>query len=91
MQKVDGVQTVQVSLKDGLVILDLKAENTVTLAALRQTIKNNGFVSKEADAIARGTPGRGDTFEVSLTHERLATASQRVVSGDEWSVKVKAP
>ena len=54
MQKVDGVQSVRVSLNDGLTILDLKAGNAVTLAKLRQIIKNNGFVSKEATAVARG-------------------------------------
>ena len=53
MQKVDGVQSVRVSLNDGLTILDLKAGNAVTLAKLRQIIKNNGFVSKEATAVAR--------------------------------------
>ena len=55
MQKVDGVQSVKVSLNDGLTILDLKPDNAVTLAKLRQVIKNNGFVSKEAQIVARGS------------------------------------
>ena len=53
MQKVDGVQSVRVSLNDGLTILDLKPGNAVTIARLRQIVKNNGFVSKEAGVIAR--------------------------------------
>ena len=54
MQKVDGVQSVRVSLNDGITILELKPGNAVTIAKLRQIIKNNGFVSQEAHVIARG-------------------------------------
>ena len=54
MQKVDGVQSVKVSLKDGLTILDLRQDNAVTLARLRQVIKDSGFVAKEAQVLARG-------------------------------------
>ncbi|HYM22335.1 MAG TPA: hypothetical protein VEU08_03980 [Vicinamibacterales bacterium] len=54
MKKVNGIDTVRVSLKDGLTILDLKPGNAVTLAQLRAIIKNNGFVPKEASIVARG-------------------------------------
>ena len=54
MRKVDGVQDVTVSLRDGLTRLDLKSGNTVTLTKLREVIKNNGFVSKEATIVAAG-------------------------------------
>ena len=70
MQKVDGVQAVSVSLKDGLTVLELRPDNTVTLAQLRTIIKNNGFVSKDAQITARGAVS-GNTFEVSGTGERL--------------------
>ena len=56
MRKVEGVESVRVSLNDGLTILDLKPANAVTIARLRQIIKNNGFVSKEANVIAHGEP-----------------------------------
>ena len=39
MRKVDGVQNVEVKLKDGLTILELRAGNNVTLANLRTIIK----------------------------------------------------
>jgi hypothetical protein len=94
MQRVDGVETIRVSLNDGLTILDLKAGNTVTLANLRQIIKNNGFVSKDAQVVARGTPGAADdktVFEVSGTRERLATSSAPQQSGDDWRFTVPAP
>ena len=60
MQKIAGVQSVKVSLNDGLTILDLKPDNTVTLAKLRQVIKDNGFVPKEAQIVARGSTAVAD-------------------------------
>lgn len=83
MQKVEGVQNVRVGLKDGLTVLDLRPDNKVTLAQLRTVIKNNGFVSKEAQVTARGSVS-GDTFEVSGTGERLPFAQKPVASGDRW-------
>jgi hypothetical protein len=94
MQKVDGVQSVRVSLKDGLTILDLKPDNRVTLAQLRQIIKNNGFVSKEAWVSARGTPSTAEgrpIFDVSGTSERLLPSGSPQLSGDDWVFSVLPP
>jgi copper chaperone CopZ len=93
MQRVDGVQSVTVSLKDGLTILDLKPDNTVSLAKLRQVIKNNGFVSKEAQIVARGsTTGGGGAagFEVSGTRERLVPIGQAQQTGEMWRMSIAA-
>jgi len=84
MRKVDGVQAVTISLKDGLTILELRLDNKVTLAQLRTVIRNNGFVSKEAQITARGAAS-GTTFEVSGTGERIAFAQQPSPdSGGRW-------
>jgi hypothetical protein len=91
MQKVDGVQSVRVSLNDGLTILDLKPENAVTMAKLRQIIKNNGFVSKEATAVARGTVADETTFVVRGTNEQLSLSSPPQRSGDDWGMAIRAP
>lgn len=75
MQKVPGVSAVRVSLNEGLTVIDLKPDNTVTLSSLRQVIRNNGFVTNAADITARGivtTVGKGLIFEVSGSRERLA-------------------
>jgi hypothetical protein len=83
MQKVPGVATVKVSLNDGLTILDLKPQNTVTLANLRQVIRNNGFVTKEIELTARGslqTLSGQPTFVVAGTNERLALSPQLKVT-----------
>jgi hypothetical protein len=74
MQKVDGIEAVRVSLNEGLTVLDFKPGNTVTLARVRQIIKNNGFVSKEAQVTAVGTAltqAGALQFEVSGTREVL--------------------
>ena len=83
MKKVEGVQTVQVSLKDGLTILELRPDNKVTLAQLRTVIKNNGFVSQDARITARGLVS-GDAFAVSGTGERLPFAQAPSASGERW-------
>ena len=71
MQKLEGVNNVRVSLKDGLTILELRPNNTITLGQLRKVIKNNGFVSKDAQITARGDM-KGGKFEVSGTAEQLS-------------------
>jgi hypothetical protein len=94
MKKVDGVQSVRVSLNDGLTVLDLKAGNTVRLSELRQIIKNNGFVSKEAQVTARGAVSTAEgkpIFEVSGTGERLLASGRPQQSGDDWQFTVPSP
>ena len=54
MQKVPGVSAVRVSLNEGLTVIDLKPDNTVTLSGLRQVIRNKGFVTRSAEITARG-------------------------------------
>lgn len=84
MQKVEGVQSVKVSLKEGMTALELLPDNKVTLAQLRTVIRNNGFVSTEVQVIARGS-ARSDGFDVSGTGERLSTVAALVMAdGDRW-------
>lgn len=94
MHKVDGIDTVTVSLKDGLTILDLKPGNAVTLTKLRQVIKNNGFVSQEATVVGRGAPAgtaADPRFTVSGTKEDLALSSSPQQVGEDWKLAVRAP
>jgi hypothetical protein len=92
MKKVPAVVQVRVSLNEGLTVLDLKPENLATLAELRQILKNNGFVAKEATVIARGTVAvEPDTFVVSRTDERLSLSSPAQRDGDDWRLAVRAP
>jgi hypothetical protein len=91
MKKLPAVAQVRVSLNEGVTILDLKPGNTATVAELRQIIKNNGFASKEATAVARGTAADQRTFVVSGTNERLSLSSPPQRSGDDWRLAVRAP
>ena len=91
MQRVSGVTRVRVSLKDGLTVLDLKPGNAVTLAELRRIIKNNGFVSREASAVAAGSVADERTFVVSVTNERLSLSLPAERSGDDWRLAIRAP
>ena len=83
MKKVEGVESVAVSLKDGLTVLELKSGNTVTLSQLRTVIKNNGFVSKDTQVTARGSVV-GNAFTVTGTGERLPFVEKPSMSGDGW-------
>jgi hypothetical protein len=88
MQKVDGIQNVRVSLNDGVTILDLKPGNTVTLAKLRQIIKSNGFVSKEATMVVRGSVSGPGSFVVSGTNEKVMLAAAARAIADKWELTV---
>jgi hypothetical protein len=88
MQKVDGIQKVRVSLNDGLTILDLKPGNSVTMATLRQVIKNNGFVAKEANVVARGAAKPPRSFVVGGTNEELALSEAPRQTDGSWQLRV---
>jgi 3-hydroxyisobutyrate dehydrogenase-like beta-hydroxyacid dehydrogenase len=90
MQKVDGVQNVRVSLNDGQTILDLKPGNAVTLAKLRQIIKSNGFVSKDASVLARGSANGQRSFVVGGTNEQVDLSADPRPVGESWKLTVPA-
>ena len=91
MQKVDGIQAARVSLKDGLTILDLKPGNHVTVTQLRQIIKNNGFVSKEASILASGRPDGAVAFIVAGTNERVTVSTPPQAAAGDWRILVGPP
>ncbi len=92
MKKVPAVTQVRVSLRDGLTVLDLKPGNTVMLAELREIIKRNGFVSKEATVIARGVISADQkTLTVDGTHESLVVTSRPERIAENWRVVTTQP
>jgi copper chaperone CopZ len=54
VKKLDGVESVEVSLEKGFVDIRLKSENTVTLPELRRIIRSNGNETKDAQVAGRG-------------------------------------
>jgi copper chaperone CopZ len=49
MKKVEGVESVQVSLNRGEALLRLKPGNSVTVERIRQVVLDNGFTPKDSD------------------------------------------
>ena len=48
IRRLQGVESVEVSLDRGLATIQLRRANRVTLQELRQLVKHNGFASREA-------------------------------------------
>jgi copper chaperone CopZ len=54
VRKLDGVETVDVSLAKSSVVITLKPNNTITLPQLRRVIRSSGYPTKDAQVDARG-------------------------------------
>jgi copper chaperone CopZ len=79
LQKIDGIDTVKVTLNDGKATLTLKPLNKVTLAQVRSVIEKNGFTPKAAAVVAEteviAGPGGEPQLRVSGTNETFPVAS----------------
>lgn len=96
MQKIDGVASVTVSLKEGRATVQLKPGNTVRLGALRERIEKNGFTPKEAVVVAVGelkTVGGQRRFTVTGANEVFAadTPAQGATDGTSLLVEGTVP
>ena len=77
MKKIDGVQSVAVSLNKGLVTIELAAGNRLTMPELRRVITANGFNPKEATVVVNGVLDDRDgtpTLRSSVTNETFVLA-----------------
>ena len=54
IKKLDGVESVDVSLEKSSAEIKLKADNKITLPQLRRIIRSNGYPTKDAQVTARG-------------------------------------
>ncbi len=54
LKKVDGVESVDVSLEKASADIRLKPGNTITLAELRRIVRQSGYPTKDARIDARG-------------------------------------
>lgn len=54
MRKIEGVESIDVSLEKAVADIRLKPNNRVTLAQLRAAIKKNGYATRDAEVEARG-------------------------------------
>ena len=60
MKRLDGVESVEVSLKNGSVDIKLTRGNQLSLPKLRREIRSNGNETKKARVTARGRFGERD-------------------------------
>lgn len=67
LQKIAGVESVEVSLNKGLASVKLKQGNNVRLPDVWETVRENGFTPKETRVIARGEVVPGTKLELKLT------------------------
>ena len=71
VRKLEGVESVDVSLERAVAQVQLRAGNRITLAQLRQIIKNNGFTAKDSTVTVTGhliERGGKPALEVSNTN-----------------------
>jgi copper chaperone CopZ len=54
IKKLEGVETVEVSLEKSSAVVTLKANNKVTLPQLRRVIRSSGYPTRDAQVDARG-------------------------------------
>ena len=54
LERIPGIDWVEVSLAKASADINLKAENRVTLAQLREVLKKSGFPTRDAQIEARG-------------------------------------
>jgi copper chaperone CopZ len=98
VRKLQGVESVEVSLQRAVADIKLRPGNTITLEQIRQLIKSNGFVSKEAVVTAIGTPRGGSrgleiavsglTSILAVDSNRSAPAALQVMKGQSGLVEL---
>lgn len=54
LKKLEGVKEVKVSLNKGNAVVELKAENEVSVQQIREVVRNGGFTPKEASVELAG-------------------------------------
>lgn len=76
LNKIDGVESAEVSLNRGEAVVRFKRENRVTIEQIRTAIRSNGFTPKAAEVRVRGrvveekgeltlsVPGQDETYRL---------------------------
>ncbi len=54
VRSIEGVETVEVSLNQGVAVIRLVPDNQVTIERIRQAIRRNGFTPRAADVVVIG-------------------------------------
>lgn len=82
LKKIEGVQSVKMSLNKGLAEIALTPENTVTIQEVRSAIQRNGFTPKEATVLVKGTLVEQEKQIILRTEKESYALIQGVTSKD---------
>ncbi len=70
LKKMDGLQSVRVSLNDGKAYLELTENNSLSLKQIQEEVENNGFSAKNAEVVIEGKLiNKQDGFELQTDTE----------------------
>lgn len=76
LKKMDGLESVKVSLNDGKAYLKLANSNELTLQKIQKEVKNNGFSARNAEVTLNGElVNDGNEWSVSLNGETYKISS----------------
>jgi hypothetical protein len=80
VKRLDGVESVELSLQRAMADIRLRDGNRITLEQIRQIVKDTGFTPKNAVVVAVGTPVQRQgkpAFNVSGIDSLLVIAAER--------------
>ena len=81
LKKMDGLESVRVSLNDGKAYLKLAPDNELTLQKIQKEVKNNGFSARNAEVILKGELLKeGNNWKIKVNEEIFKVSAD--TSGD---------
>ncbi|WP_339790935.1 heavy metal-associated domain-containing protein [uncultured Imperialibacter sp.] len=87
LKKMDGLQSVKVSLNDGKAYLKLAVDNDLSLQEIQMEVKNNGFSARNAEVTLNGElVNDGNEWNVSVNGETFKVTSD---TSDDILTKLK--
>lgn len=85
LKKLTGVQTVQVSLNQGMAVVQLVPDSTVGFNRIRDVVRRNGFTPKEASGELVGTLAvDGDVVQLQVVPDRSFRLNPAANAPQAW-------
>lgn len=84
LEKMDGVESAEVSLNEGLARIRLRPGNRVRLEQIREAVRRNGFTPRDATVTVRArvvVVGDSVALRVETTNEQLAVEAAQGAGG----------
>ena len=89
MKRIDGVESIEVSIEKASADIRLRPDNRVTLEQIRRAIRSNGYPTKVAEITARGTFAEQDGKPVfDLRNGSVLTLTEKPPSPPSGVVEI---